>query len=147
MDIKKLPPLEEFTHRMPVQLRFTDIDILGHVNNTVYLSFYDTGKARYFEAINGGKVDWQRVETVIANVDVAFVESVLFGEEIEVLTRCAWVHDKSFMLQQVIVGRKTGALKSAAETVMVSIDPSTHTSRPVPEDMRKRLEGESWEGK
>lgn len=36
-------------HKLKVQLRFNDIDILGHLNNTVYFSLYDLGKARYME--------------------------------------------------------------------------------------------------
>ena len=33
-----------FRHTLPLQLRFNDIDLLGHVNNSVYFSFYDLGK-------------------------------------------------------------------------------------------------------
>ena len=33
-----------FRHTLPLQLRFNDIDLLGHVNNSVYFSFYDAGK-------------------------------------------------------------------------------------------------------
>ena len=29
-----------FRHTLPLQLRFNDIDLLGHVNNSVYFSFY-----------------------------------------------------------------------------------------------------------
>lgn len=47
----QIPPTDAFRHRIPLQIRFNDIDLLGHVNNTVYFSFYDTGKARYMEAV------------------------------------------------------------------------------------------------
>ena len=40
-----------FKHTLPVQLRFNDIDALGHVNNSIYFTFYDLGKARYFEEV------------------------------------------------------------------------------------------------
>ena len=30
-------PEYEFRHRLPVQMRFSDTDMLGHVNNSVYL--------------------------------------------------------------------------------------------------------------
>lgn len=30
-----------FRHSVPVQLRFNDLDPLGHVNNSVYFTFYD----------------------------------------------------------------------------------------------------------
>lgn len=34
----------QFNHTLPIQLRFNDVDKFGHVNNTVYFSFYDLGK-------------------------------------------------------------------------------------------------------
>ena len=73
IDPENLPRPEDFRHRVEAQIRFNDIDILGHLNNTVYFSFYDTGKAYYLEAVNGGKMNWQRVESVIANVDCSFI--------------------------------------------------------------------------
>ena len=39
----------EFKHSVPVQLRFNDADALGHVNNSVYFTFYDLGKTEYFK--------------------------------------------------------------------------------------------------
>ena len=44
----RTPEVEfEFRHRQPVQIRFNDIDIFGHLNNSVYLQFMDLGKAEY----------------------------------------------------------------------------------------------------
>ena len=46
----------KFKHSVPVQLRFNDTDALGHVNNSVYFTFYDLGKSEYFKAIRGEEV-------------------------------------------------------------------------------------------
>lgn len=139
MNIETLPDLSEFHHIVPLQIRFNDIDILGHLNNTVYFGFFDTGKAYYFEKIMGGRIDWKKVETVIANVDCAYVSPIYFGEKIDVRTRCTGIHEKSFLIQQVIVESGTGQLKAAAETVMVSFNPQTQTSMPMPEHLRDAL--------
>lgn len=45
MNPHNIPPLSEFRYQTDLQIRFSDVDVLGHVNNTIYLSFYDTGKA------------------------------------------------------------------------------------------------------
>lgn len=139
MNPNTLPPLSEFEHSVDLQIRFNDIDILGHLNNTVYFSFFDTGKAYFFEHIMDGKMDWQKVESVIANVDCAYIAPIYFGEEIEVWTRCKDVFDKSFVLQQVIVEKKSGEIRAAAETVMVSYDPAARRSMPVPDKWRDAL--------
>lgn len=140
MNPSTLPPLSEFRHKIDVQIRFNDIDILGHLNNTVYYSFYDMGKAYFFHDIHGGAFDWKKVETVIANVDCAYISPIFFGEEIEVRTRCTGVYEKSFVLQQVIVEKNTGEIKSAAETVMVSFDAKTQSSKELSPEWRRLLE-------
>ena len=38
-----------FKHTLPVQLRFNDIDALGHVNNSIYFTFYDLGKPLFWK--------------------------------------------------------------------------------------------------
>ena len=43
-----------FHHALPIQLRFNDVDKFGHVNNTVYFSFYDLGIPFIYNIIRGG---------------------------------------------------------------------------------------------
>lgn len=140
MQIDNLPPLSAFAHQRPVEIRFNDIDILGHVNNTVYFSIYDTGKAWFFKDIVDWEIDWRTVETVIANIDCAYLAPLFFGEKLVVATRCESLHDRSFRLLQVIGCPDTGVIKSACETVMVSFDPETQKSAPMPERWRRALQ-------
>ena len=55
----------KFNHTLPIQLRFNDVDKFGHVNNTVYFSFYDLGKTEYFASVCP-HVDWQKDGIVVA---------------------------------------------------------------------------------
>lgn len=131
--LDELPSRDSFHHSVTLPLRFNDIDILGHLNNTVYFSFYDTGKAYYLEAIEGGGKDWRRVESVIANVDCAFIAPVYFGDDVEILTRCEHIGERSMTIFQMMLGKKDGLVKSVCRTVMVSINPDTKHSVPVPQ--------------
>lgn len=139
MKTDSIPPLSEFRHHIPVQIRFNDIDILGHLNNTVYFSFYDTGKAYYFKTVRGNLMQWKRVDTVIANVNCAYINSIVFGDEIECYTRCLEIGEKSFRLQQMLVRTSDMAVMSVCETVMVSFDPATGHSTPLNDDWRRLL--------
>lgn len=65
-----------FRHTLPLQLRFNDIDLLGHVNNSVYFSFYDLGKARYFETVKAQNIDWKKADVVVANVNADFLSPI-----------------------------------------------------------------------
>lgn len=141
MNPHNIPDLKEFRHKTDLQIRFSDVDVLGHVNNTVYMAFYDTGKARYFTEMLRRPIRWDKVETVIANVDCAFIAPIFFGERIAVHSKVSSVSERSFKLLQVIAD-DSGAVKSACETVMVCFDPTTQESAPMPEHWREALDRE-----
>ena len=143
MNPTELPSIDIFRNRLPLQIRFSDVDVLGHVNNTVYMAFYDTGKASFMMQTLGRKIEWKNVDTVIANIDCAFIQPIFYGENIEVLTTCAGVHDKSFKLLQMIIISDTLAVKSICETVMVSFDAKTQKAVPLSDEWREKLTKEN----
>ena len=57
----------QFNHTLPIQLRFNDVDKFGHVNNTVYFSFYDLGKTEYFASVCPD-VDWEKDGIVVVGL-------------------------------------------------------------------------------
>ena len=62
----------KFRHTLPIQLRFNDVDKFGHVNNTVYFSFYDLGKTEYFASVCPG-VDWEKDGIVVVHIEADFL--------------------------------------------------------------------------
>lgn len=134
-----IPSVDSFHHRIPLQIRFNDIDLLGHVNNTVYFSFYDTGKAHYMHSVRKGNIDFRKIETVIANVDCAFCKPIYFGQKIDVLTRLIELGEKHIRLQQMIVDHDTNDVHSLCETVMVYVDVKTLLPMGVPTEWRDAL--------
>lgn len=139
MNPHELPSPDIFANRLPIQVRFSDVDVIGHVNNIVYFAYYDTGKAAFMTELLGRNISWQEVDTVVANVDCAFIAPIFWGEQIEVLTTCVGIHDKSFRLLQMLRNSESGEVKSVCETVMVSFDPDTQKSAPLSEEWRKKL--------
>ena len=139
MNPHEIPSPEVFTNRLPIQIRFSDVDVIGHVNNIIFFAYYDTGKAAFMTGLLGRKISWNEVDTVVANVDCAFIAPIFYGEKIEVLTTCVAIHDKSFRLLQMIRNSESGEVKSVCETVMVSFDPNTQKSAPLSEEWREKL--------
>lgn len=139
MNPHELPPLSLFKSRLPIQIRFSDVDVVGHVNNIIFFAYYDTGKAAFMAELLGRKISWNEVDTVVANVDCAFISPIFYGENIEVLTTCVGIHDKSFRLLQMIRNSDTEEVKSVCETVMVSFDPNTQKAAPLSDEWREKL--------
>ena len=45
---------------LSIQVRFSDIDAMGHVNNAVYLSYFELARVYYFEKIMNESWDWKK---------------------------------------------------------------------------------------
>ena len=128
-----------FRHSLPLQIRFNDIDTLGHVNNSVYFPFFDLGKANYFNAVRGEEIDWKRADIVVANINCDFVAPVYFHENIEVRTQVERVGGKSFRMIQAIVNAETEEVKCLCATIMVGFDVAHGCAVPIADEWKVAL--------
>lgn len=128
-----------FHHQYPLQLRFNDIDSLGHVNNSVYFTFYDLGKSRYFEAVKKQSIDWRKADVVIANVNADFISPIYSYEQVAVETCCTEIGNRSFKIMQRIINTETGELKGVCRTIMVGFDVATGISAPISDEWKQAI--------
>lgn len=126
-------------HTLPVQIRFNDIDILGHLNNTVYFSIYDLGKALYMKEAGLRPSGRQRPASVIADIHCTYFAPIHFDDTIFVTTRCSHIGEKSYTLEQQLVDDR-GDVRSQCTTVMVYFNPDTGKSAVMPDEYRKKIE-------
>ena len=123
-----------YKHKIEVQPRFNDFDPMGHVNNTVFMNYFDIGKVDYFRAVwNTEIVDWKEIGLVIARVETDFISPILMGERIIVRTTILRIGNKSLELAQQLINADTDQLKAAARTIMVGFDVNTNSAEPITE--------------
>ena len=129
----------KFNHTTPIQLRFNDFDALGHVNNSVYFSFYDLGKTTYFNKVLPDVSASGEVGVVIANIQVSFLLPVYPGENVAVETAVVKIGNKSFKLLQELIDVDTNEVKCICQTVMVCFDAISKTTHSISEPWRKAM--------
>lgn len=128
-----------FHHSQPLQIRFNDVDLLGHVNNSIYFAFYDLGKSRYFEAVKAQNIDWKKADVVIANVNADFVAPIYPGEAVAVQTCTTEICHRSFKLLQQIVNTDTGQVKGICRTVMVGFDVQSGVAAAISDEWKEAI--------
>lgn len=142
-------PLEgDFPYRHAVEVRYGDTDALGHVNNAVYLSYFEMARAGYYAAVAGRPFgtgeDAARHTFVIAEAHVTYREPAFFGEVLECLCRVAWWGRSSFGLEYRVDAPASGLApaRTVAEgwTVQVFFDLRSGEVARVPEELRARIE-------
>ena len=137
----------KFKHSMPAQIRFSDVDQFGHVNNSVYFQLYDLAKTTYFKDVLGMS-EWGDVVVVVANINANFLMPVFFSDGIEIETATVRLGNKSFTLYQRAVDVETGMVKCECRTIMVVYDMATKEPVAIPQNYKDaicKFEGKTLE--
>ncbi len=130
---------ERFRYIQPVQVRFRDMDAMGHVNNAVYLTYLEMARVGYYRNLFG-LTQPEDFPFILARVEIDFRSPVVLGEDILVGIRVSRVGNKSFHFEYEIREVETGRLVAEAKSVQVMYDYKTGATMPVPDDFRQRLE-------
>jgi acyl-CoA thioester hydrolase len=131
-------PRWAFAHRVEATLR--DTDGLGHVNNAVYLTWFEEARTRWvFEAM--GLTEIGQFGFVLASTTIDFRTPVYLGETVEIRLAVARVGSKSWELAYEGRVVADGRLCVEGRSVQVQYDYATRTSIPIDGAWRRMLEG------
>lgn len=128
-----MPP--ELEQRVSVQLRWRDMDMLGHLNQSVYHELLEEGRAALiWELMRRAGTDHAHGAYVLAHVDLDYHTEVRKDHgQVEVVVRVGRIGTSSFRLHHE-VALPDGTVAASGETVMVAWDPRSRSKRPLTED-------------
>jgi acyl-CoA thioester hydrolase len=121
-----------------IQVRFTDLDVLGHVNNNIYLSYFEMARVHYFKELLGIDWDWKKHTVVLAKNEVEYLQPVLLSHEPEVSMFTEHIGSKSFTLGYEL--KVNGIIFAKGRSVLVAFDGEKGTSMEIPLKMKEALE-------
>lgn len=125
-----------------IEVRFSDVDALGHVNNASFLSYMEevrlTYMAHLFPDLNYQK-DFSQFPVILGDVYCRYVSPAFLGETICVQTQVAEFGTKSFTMEYVLEDKKTKRLIATARTTMVMYNLKTASTQPIPDVLKERV--------
>jgi acyl-CoA thioester hydrolase len=128
------PVASGLEHRVYVQLRWRDMDMLGHLNQSVYHELLEEGRvALMTEIVRRIAGDQSLGGFVLAHVDLDYHAEVRRDHgEVEVVVRVARVGTSSLSLEHE-VRLPDGRVAASGNTVLVAWDLVTRGKRPLTE--------------
>lgn len=126
-----------------IAVRFADIDVMGHVNNAVYLTYFEEARIAWFNDLIRGEWNWQTDGIVLARNEIDYIEPVLLNDQLRILTECEHVGTSSLVISYKVYRRKSGEaneqLCSKGKSILVCFDYTKGTKREVPQAWREKL--------
>ena len=121
-----------------IQVRLTDIDILGHVNNAIYLSYFEMTRIHYFNLLVGPNWDWMENGVVLVHNEVQYIQPIFLADTPEIQMFCNKIGNKSFTLSyEVYVNNQ---LKTTGSSTLVGFNSNQQKSIEIPALMREALQ-------
>jgi acyl-CoA thioester hydrolase len=127
-------------HRTPIDVRFADTDMFGHVNNAAFATYVETARLDFFRDLLGGTLEQPGGEAggiILARLAIDFRRQLLFGATAEVTTVVERVGRTSIALKQEVLSE--GQVVAEASSVVVAYDYERQCPIEVPEGVRRRL--------
>lgn len=85
----------KLVHTMRQAIRWGDMDVLGHVNNTIYFRYMETGRIAFLEEV-GGHFGVAGEGPVIVTAYCTFVKQLKYPGDIEIRTYAGAAGRSSF---------------------------------------------------
>jgi len=121
-----------------IQPRFGDMDILGHINNVVPVTWFELGRNPMFKIFDPElRFETGTFPLIMAHSEYDYILPMHFKYQVEIRTWISRIGTKSFTVYQE--AWQEGQLGVKGSTVVVYYDYQTKTSAPVPEEVRKQL--------
>lgn len=120
-----------------IQIRFADCDMMGHVNNGIYLSYFESARMHYFSQLLGTDWDWNRYGVILRKNEIEYLKPLYLNENPEIEIYIENIGDKSFTLAYEL--RSNNVLKTIGKSVLVCFDAKENKSISIPLLMKEAL--------
>jgi acyl-CoA thioester hydrolase len=122
-------PLEAYPSRTSADIRYSDLDRQGHVNNAVFATFSEVGRVAFMYDPARPLASEGR-NFVIARLLIDFRAELFWPGTVEIGTGVLKVGRSSFTLAQGIFN--DGRLVATTEATIVMVEKETRRSTPLP---------------
>ena len=123
--------------RFPLATRYADYDTKGHINNAVYLTYFEMARHRAWVDGMGGSADFP---FILAEATVRFASQAMIGEDLDIEIVTAEIRTKAWVWSYVIRATHDDRVVAEGRTVQVMFDYDAARTIAIPDDLRERLE-------
>lgn len=129
-------PDRKFLARIPIGVRWRDMDSFGHVNNAKYISYLEEARIRWLVGVPGLDMKGP-VLPVVVNTNVNYRRPIVWPDDIVVELFVERLGNSSVTIGHRIVDQKDeGILYSDGNVVVTWMDTRTGKSAPLPDAVR-----------
>ena len=133
--------MSEYHFYHPIEVRYGDLDPQGHLNNANFLTYFEQARIQYWIQMGFFTKDqsFMEIGVIVADIHLAYLAPVYFGQNIKVGVRVAKLGNKSMTWEQNITDADTGKELAGGELVIVAYDYKVGKTISIPQAWREKI--------
>jgi acyl-CoA thioester hydrolase len=141
MSDAKGDPLAEFPVVIEVPVWWGDMDAFQHVNNTVFLRWFESARIAYTTRLGLPELyRTRKIGPILASVTCHFRRQVQFPDTVRVGARIERIGRTSLTMTHAVASQALGAVAAEGTSAIVVFDYRAGRPFPVPDDLRASIE-------
>ncbi len=125
--------------KLDIDVRFRDLDALGHVNNAVYFTYFEEGRKSFFDNLYPDR-DLYDFRFILAHLRCDFITQVTLKDRPALHMTAGDIGRKSFKLYYELTDRNNYEIVFAkAESVQVCYDYKSNETIRVSDELKQQL--------
>lgn len=131
--------LNDFKYKTPIPIRFSDMDLFGHANNAIFLTYFEQARSNYWNEII--KWDWNAMGIILAKAEVEFLKPIVLSDELFAYVRTSRIGNSSWDIEYLLVTHNNdeAVIKAKGKTIQVCFDFKSNQSAPIPEREKQTM--------
>jgi acyl-CoA thioester hydrolase len=131
-----------FSFSTKVQVRFSETDMYGHVNNTKVFAYFEYARIEYFKALgfDFASQSGEKNMLVVADIQCDYLKEVFFDEMLTIYVKTASLGTSSMDLHYLVKNEKEEVCYTGRGT-LVQLNYETGKGVPLLEEQKKLLLG------
>jgi acyl-CoA thioester hydrolase len=125
-----------FRFSTTIEVRWRDLDSLGHVNNAVYFTYLEQARIHYLRELDLVPSDPGSIGFILAEANCKFKSPLELGETVTVHMRVSELRNSSFIFEYRMKG-EDGRVVAAASSAQVCYDYRARRPIPIPDTWRE----------
>jgi acyl-CoA thioester hydrolase len=125
---------------VPIEVRFSDLDALGHVNNATYFSYFEIARIAYLRAVTERPITLDDMRLVIVDAACHYRSPALLGEVLHAGVRVSHMRRGSFAFEYRIRNSVDGRLIAEGRTIQAAFDHRAGRTVPIAAELRAQVE-------
>jgi len=124
---------------VPIEVRFRDMDSMGHVNNAVFFTYFENARIAYWRAVPAIR-SRQALDYILARAECDFRSPATVEDALACHIRVASFGRSSFTFEYLLRDDRSGRVVAEGRTVQALFDYALRKTRPLDTALRAAIE-------